>query len=71
MPLLRVHGTFLKVDEKATIRNRYNRIPHPALDTKWERNTYNLDGIKYEQQKQKAKRIALSQAILNKIDKKS
>ena len=36
-----------KVDEKeATIRNRHNRIPHPALDTKWERNTYNLDGIK-------------------------
>ena len=36
----------VKVDEKATIRNRYNQIPHPALDIKWERNTYNLDGIK-------------------------
>ena len=28
----------IEVDEKATIRNRYNRIPQPALDTKWERN---------------------------------
>ena len=27
-----------KVDEKAAIRNRYNRISHPALDTKWERS---------------------------------
>ena len=34
------------VDEKATIRNRHNRIPHPAIDTKWERKAYNLDGIK-------------------------
>ena len=34
------------VGEKATNRKRYNRIPHPALDTKWEMNTYNLDGIK-------------------------
>ena len=24
----------LEVDEKAMIRNRYNRIPHPAIDTK-------------------------------------
>ena len=36
----------VKLDEKATLRNRYNPIPHPALDTKWERKTYNLDGIK-------------------------
>ena len=35
-----------KVDEKAMISNRYNGIPHPALDTKWDRNTYNLDGTK-------------------------
>ena len=33
-----------KVDKKATIRNRYNRIPHPALNTKRERDTYNKDG---------------------------
>ena len=36
----------IKLDEKATRRNRYNSIPHPALDTKWEKKTYNLDGIK-------------------------
>ena len=36
----------IRVDEKAMIRDRYNRIPHPALDTKWERYTYNSDGIK-------------------------
>ena len=36
----------IKLDEKETLRNPYNQIPHPALDTKWERNTYNLDGIK-------------------------
>ena len=36
------------VDEKAMIRNRYNRDPHTALDTKWERDTYKWDGIKIE-----------------------
>ena len=36
----------IKLDETATPRNRYNQIPHPAHDTKWERKTYNLDGIK-------------------------
>ena len=36
----------IKLDEKATLRNRYNPVPYPALDTKWERKTYNLDGIK-------------------------
>ena len=30
-----------RVDKKAMIRNRYNRIPHPAPNTKWERDTYN------------------------------
>ena len=30
-----------KVDKKAMIRNRYNRIPHPVLNTKRERDTYN------------------------------
>ena len=30
-----------KVDEKAMIRNRHNRILHPALDTKREGNTNN------------------------------
>ena len=36
----------IKLDEKAMLRNWYNQIPHPALDTKWERKTYNLDGMK-------------------------
>ena len=30
----------------AMIRNRYNRIPYPALNTKREKNIYNLDDIK-------------------------
>ena len=30
-----------KVDKKAMIRNRYNRIIHPALNTKRERDSYN------------------------------
>ena len=30
-----------KVDRKAMIRNRYNRIPYPALNTKRERDIYN------------------------------
>ena len=36
------HNTnYFKVDKQAMIRNRYTRIPYPALDTKWERDTYN------------------------------
>ena len=35
-----------KVDKKAIIRNRNNRIPYPALNTKPERDSYNLDGTK-------------------------
>ena len=35
-----------KVDEKAMIRNQYNQIPHPAPNTKRERNTKIQDGIK-------------------------
>ena len=46
----------IKLDENATLMNRCNQIRHPALDTKWERKTYNLDDIKQEQQEQKAKR---------------
>ena len=30
-----------KVDKKAMIKNRYNRTPPPALNTKRERDTYN------------------------------
>ena len=30
-----------KVDKKAMLRNRYNRIPHPAPNTGWESDMYN------------------------------
>ena len=30
-----------KKDKKVMIRNRYNQIPHPALNAKLERDTYN------------------------------
>ena len=34
---------YYKVHEKAMIRNRYNRIPHPVTDTKSERdNTFEM-----------------------------
>ena len=37
----------LEVDKiEAMIRNRYNRIPHPALNTKRKKDTHNEDGIK-------------------------
>ena len=32
-------------DEKAMIKKRYNRIPHPAQDAKLERNTNSEGGI--------------------------
>ena len=37
---------FGRVDEKAMIRNQYNRIPLPSQNTIRERNTENQDGIK-------------------------
>ena len=44
----------LKVDKKAAIRNRYNRIPHPALITKRERDTHNQDGTKIKTAQEKS-----------------
>ena len=38
--------TIVKQIKLAMVRNRYNRIPHPALNTKRERVPYNLDGTK-------------------------
>ena len=38
-------ASLIKVDEKAMIRNRYNRIPHTSPDTIVERNTNNQDCI--------------------------
>ena len=54
------------------IRNRYNRIPHPALNTKWERDTYNSGGtkIKTAQVKSQGNSFSLTdghKAILNKL----
>ena len=63
------------VDKNAMIRNRYNRIPHPALNTKQERDTYNQDGtkIKTAQVKSQAlsQQMATSKGILNKLNSKS
>ena len=36
-----ISHSYCKEDKKAMIRNRYSRIPHPALNTKRERDTYN------------------------------
>ena len=47
------------------VRNRYKRIPHPASDTKRERNTNNLE---HEDSSFQADG---HQAILNKMSKKS
>ena len=38
---MNTHRSF-KVDEKATIRNRYNRISHPGQDIKKERNKVSM-----------------------------
>ena len=51
------------------IRNRYNRIPHPVLNTKRERDPYNYDGTKQKQHKWKAKGTALSQQMATRLSK--
>ena len=65
-----------KVGEKAMIRNRYDRIPYPALNTKRERDTYNLDGTKIKTAQVKCQGDSSfptdgHKAILNKLDSKS
>ena len=50
-------------------RNRYNRIPHPAPNTKWEGETYNQDGTKIKTTQMK--RQGGHKAILNKMNNKS
>ena len=54
-----------KADEKAKIRNWYNRIPHSAPNTQWERNTHTHTHTETaqnkKQQERKVKRTALSQ----------
>ena len=63
-------------DEKVMIRNGYNRIPRLAQVTKWERNTNNKDGIKYQRAQAKSQEDSCSpehdhQSFLNKVNKKS
>ena len=58
------------------IMNRYNRIPHPALNTKWERVTYHLDGTKINTAQVKSQGDSSfpthgHKAILNKLNSKS
>ena len=53
----------LEVDKtEAMIRNRYNRIPHPVLNTKRERTPTMKTAPKQKQQKRKAKGTTLSKA---------
>ena len=57
------------------IRNRYNRIPHPALNTKRERDTYNTDGTKIKTAQVKSQGDIFyptdgHEAILNKLNSK-
>ena len=42
-----------KIVKKAMIRNRYNRIPHPILNTKRERDIYSEEGTKIKTAKVK------------------
>ena len=60
----------------AMIKNRYNRIPYPALNTKRERDTYNLDGTKINTAQVKSQGDSSfptvgHKAILNKLNRKS
>ena len=57
------------------IRNRYNRIPRPALNTKWERDTYSQDGAKIKTTQVKRQGDSSfpedgHKAILNKLNSK-
>ena len=60
-----------KVDKKAMIRKQYKRIPHPALNTKRERDTYNYDGTKIKTAHGQNPRADGHKAILNKLNSKS
>ena len=58
------------------IRNRYNLIPYPALNTKRERDPYNLDGTEIKTAQMKSQEDSSfptdgHKAILNKLNSKS
>ena len=38
-----------KVEKKAMSKNGFSRIPHHAVNTKWERDSYSYDGTKIKQ----------------------
>ena len=66
----------VRVDKKAMIRNRYNRIPYPVLNTKRGRDTYNLDGTKIKTAQVEIQGDSSFQtdghnAVLNKLNSKS
>ena len=62
-------------DKRTMIRNRYNQIPYPALNTKRKRDTYNLDGTKQKAQVKSQGDSSFPtdghKAILNKLNSKS
>ena len=65
-----------KVDKKAMNRNRYNRIPHPAINTKQERDINNYDGTKIKTAQVKSQGDSYfptdgHKAILHKVNSKS
>ena len=69
-------NSFYKEETKAMIRNRYYWIPHPALNTKMERDTYNKDDNKIKTAKVKSQGDSSfptdgHKAILNKLNSKS
>ena len=64
-----------KIDKKAIVKNRYYKIPHPALNTKRERGTYNKDGTKTKTAQMKSQGgstlpIDGHTAMLNKLNSK-
>ena len=58
----------IKLDEKSMLKNQYNPIPHPALDTKWERKR-TIQGSKNS--KSRKPRGDGHQAILNRMKRQT
>ena len=65
-----------KIDKKAMIRNRYNQIPHPGLNTKRERDTHIQDGTRTKTAQVKSQGDSSlptvgDKAILNKLSQQT
>ena len=56
-----------RVDNNAMIRNRYNRIPHPAPNTKWKGTNTTKTALELKQHKWKAKGTVLSQQMATRL----